>query len=170
MYAEKRRIVMIPSLSSLVAPQVAMTTCGATGDYKVGIMTTPGFQSIKNPRAVPILHHPIYIYIYIYIYICIYITFQPSRWCRSQSRISLPQLWSRSTCSLKLWMSPGRKRRYRDRIGEIIRADSRFAPSQWETALQSNAVSHWLSTNLESALNNSKCQSAGQKYFGKKVS
>ena len=32
------------------------------------------------------------------------------------------------------------------------RADSRFAPSQWETALQSNVVSHWLGTNLESAL------------------
>ena len=24
------------------------------------------------------------------------------------------------------------------------RADSRLAPSQWETSLQSNAVSHWL--------------------------
>ena len=33
-----------------------------------------------------------------------------------------------------------------------IRADSRFAPSQWETSLQSNAISHWLGTNLESAL------------------
>ena len=33
-----------------------------------------------------------------------------------------------------------------------IRADSRFAPSQWETSLQSNAVSHWLGANLESAL------------------
>ena len=33
------------------------------------------------------------------------------------------------------------------------RADSRFAPSQWETSLQSNVVSHWLGTNLESALN-----------------
>ena len=32
------------------------------------------------------------------------------------------------------------------------RADSRFAPSQWETSLQSNAVSHWLGTNLESVL------------------
>ena len=32
------------------------------------------------------------------------------------------------------------------------RADSRFVPSQWETALRSNAVSHWLGTNLESAL------------------
>ena len=28
--------------------------------------------------------------------------------------------------------------------------DSRFAPSQWETSLQSNAVSHWLGANLES--------------------
>ena len=33
-----------------------------------------------------------------------------------------------------------------------IRVDSRLAPSQWETVLQSNAVSHWLGTNLESAL------------------
>ena len=32
------------------------------------------------------------------------------------------------------------------------RADSRFVPSQWETPLQSNAVSHWLGANLESAL------------------
>ena len=32
------------------------------------------------------------------------------------------------------------------------RTDSRFAPSQWETALQSNAVSDWLGTNIESAL------------------
>ena len=28
----------------------------------------------------------------------------------------------------------------------------KLAPSQWETSLQSNAVSHWLGTNLESAL------------------
>ena len=32
------------------------------------------------------------------------------------------------------------------------RADFRFVPSQWETSFQSNAVSHWLHTNLESAL------------------
>ena len=32
------------------------------------------------------------------------------------------------------------------------RAHSRLAPSQWETSLQSNAVSHWLGANLESAL------------------
>ena len=33
-----------------------------------------------------------------------------------------------------------------------MRADSRFASSQWETALQSNAVSHWLDAILEAAL------------------
>ena len=32
------------------------------------------------------------------------------------------------------------------------RADSRFVPSQWETALLCNDVSHWLGANLESAL------------------
>ena len=32
------------------------------------------------------------------------------------------------------------------------RADSRFVPSQWETSLQSNDVSHWLGVSLESAL------------------
>ena len=30
--------------------------------------------------------------------------------------------------------------------------DSRFVPSQWKTLLQSNTLSHWLGTNLESAL------------------
>ena len=33
-----------------------------------------------------------------------------------------------------------------------IRVDSRFAPSRWETPLQSNGVSHWLGANLQSAL------------------
>ena len=32
------------------------------------------------------------------------------------------------------------------------RADSRFAPSQWETVLLSNDVSHWLGANIDSAL------------------
>ena len=32
------------------------------------------------------------------------------------------------------------------------RADSRFAPIQWEMALLCNNVSHWLGANLESAL------------------
>ena len=34
---------------------------------------------------------------------------------------------------------------------KLFRADSRFAPSQWET-FQSNPVSHYLGPNLESAL------------------
>ena len=34
-----------------------------------------------------------------------------------------------------------------------LRADRRFALSQWETSLQSNAVSHRLGANLESTLN-----------------
>ena len=33
-----------------------------------------------------------------------------------------------------------------------VRADSRLAPSQWEMLLQSNTISHWLGTNLESVL------------------
>ena len=33
-----------------------------------------------------------------------------------------------------------------------IRADSQFVPSQWEMVLLCNNVSHWLGTNLESAL------------------
>ena len=33
----------------------------------------------------------------------------------------------------------------------MYRADSTLAPSQWETSLQSNAVSHWLGTNPQSA-------------------
>ena len=40
-----------------------------------------------------------------------------------------------------------------------IRADSRIASSQWESSLQSNAVSHWLGTNLESALDMKKTYS-----------
>ena len=36
-------------------------------------------------------------------------------------------------------------------ISFLHTADSRFAPGQWET-LKSNAVSHWLGTNLESSL------------------
>ena len=34
----------------------------------------------------------------------------------------------------------------------VYKADSRFAPSQWETSLQCSIISHWLGANLESAL------------------
>ena len=33
-----------------------------------------------------------------------------------------------------------------------LSVDFRFAPSQWETSLQNNAVSHWLGANLKSAM------------------
>ena len=56
----------------------------------------------------------------------------------------------------------GDLRRHRTRYDVIVmvlqailtyhRADSRFAPSQWETALLCNDVSHWLGANLESVL------------------
>ena len=41
---DKPRVAMMPTLPSLVAPQVViMTTCGATSDGKVGIMTIVNF-------------------------------------------------------------------------------------------------------------------------------
>ena len=42
-----------------------------------------------------------------------------------------------------------------------LRADSRLAPSQWETvtSLQSNAVSHWLSANLVRISHDTECSS-----------
>ena len=37
-------------------------------------------------------------------------------------------------------------------VTTYCRADSRFAPTQWETSLQRNTVSYWLGANLESVL------------------
>ena len=60
-----------------------------------------------------------------------------------------------------LWIYRGRRRRRHHQHpttttatngNSSIRADSRLAPSQWETSLQSNDVSHWLGANLESDL------------------
>ena len=47
---------------------------------------------------------------------------------------------------------PRKSTPYTSTSGKIYRADSRLVPSQWELSLQSNAVSHWLGANLESAL------------------
>ena len=44
------------------------------------------------------------------------------------------------------------KNKFDEKHRTLLRADSRLAPSQWETSLHSNAVSHWLGANLESAL------------------
>ena len=66
--------------------------------------------------------------------------------------------WWFETLSRPLW-----RHRYGDRWkcltsvhisgGRVMyRAGPRFAPSQWETSLQSNAVSHWLGASLKAAL------------------
>ena len=39
------------------------------------------------------------------------------------------------------------KRNWIPRCHQDSRADSRLVPSQWETSLQSNAISHWLGTD-----------------------
>ena len=52
-------------------------------------------------------------------------------------------IWNGSLCN---WVFNKTREQYR------YRADSRFAPSQWETALLCNNVSHWLGTSLESNL------------------
>ena len=57
-------------------------------------------------------------------------------------------------CMMCLWNSSWQGVTWCDcRPPVNTRADARFASSQWERALQSNAVSHWLGANLESALN-----------------
>ena len=37
-------------------------------------------------------------------------------------------------------------------MASLFKDDSRFAPSQWETVLLCNDVSHWLGASLESTL------------------
>ena len=46
---------------------------------------------------------------------------------------------------------------YSKNYAQGCKSDSRFAPSQSETSLQSNAVSHWLGASLESALRLAFC-------------
>ena len=51
-----------------------------------------------------------------------------------------------------LWQNLSYKITWHEVKRETDRVDSRLAPSQWETSLQSNTVSHWLGANLESAM------------------
>ena len=51
----------------------------------------------------------------------------------------------RMVASVTLWNAV-------DEVGQVARDDSRFAPSQQETALLCNTVSHWLGASLELAL------------------
>ena len=66
----------------------------------------------------------------------------------------VPQTMDLNSCINHHWVMRHSHQPYYiyGRFWSVIRADSRFAPSQWETPLQSNAVSHWLSASLESAL------------------
>ena len=57
-----------------------------------------------------------------------------------QAWVTLVQYWDKKRLPLT------------SNMREKGRADSRLAPSQWETSLQSNTVSHWLGANLESTL------------------
>ena len=67
-----------------------------------------------------------------------------------QLRNIKPQLEKRKSCCVNSlapgWCGCNYK------FSNSYRVDSRFVPSQWETSLQSNGVSHWLVANLESAL------------------
>ena len=56
---------------------------------------------------------------------------------------SLVHIWHPAICN-----------HHADAGSQYNKADSMLAPRQWETSLQSNAVSHWLGANLESALYN----------------
>ena len=60
-------------------------------------------------------------------------------------KIRLMSSWT--YCGMSPWLPPLRTHRR-----TITRADSRFAPSQWATALLYNDVSHWLGASLEAAL------------------
>ena len=65
-----------------------------------------------------------------------------------RSDVDLDVMTAHTTTALILGLCPANeRRRYNNR------ADSMFAPSQWETVLLCNDVSHWLGANLETALN-----------------
>ena len=71
--------------------------------------------------------------------------------------ISHNALFRREMCTFLLWMVhcgiwDRDTWEFVNLVLYLHRADSRFVPSQWETALLCNDVSHWLGTNLESAL------------------
>ena len=72
--------------------------------------------------------------------------YHPIQWLRDLTRFGC------KTSSTQCGNSPGRRATPYPSMHPSARAASRLAPSQWETSLQSNAVSHWLSANLESAL------------------
>ena len=87
---------------------------------------------------------------------------QVMAWCRQATSHYLSQCWPRSVSPYGITRAQWVKMLcimiwfLFHSIGSVIcyqyRADSRFAPGQWETALLCNGVSHWLGANLESSL------------------
>ena len=63
------------------------------------------------------------------------------------ARIPFKPLPYKTCHSIWIWINP-----FLTVFLPHCRDDSMFAPRQWETSLQSNAVSHWLGANLESAM------------------
>ena len=73
-----------------------------------------------------------------------------ARWWLTNAVISRRFMWvilathqieSIATCNLAMGVD----------VTCIFRADSKLVPSHWEMSLQSNALSHWLGSNLDSA-------------------
>ena len=130
-------IAMMSILPPLMASgAVDMTTCGTTNKYKVGTMTTHGFHSV-NPMKTGF----------------VWPLTQQIQMEFEISNFPVDFLWLFAEVSLVKSPS-GNCNWWLVNIGSGNgRADSRFALSQWETALLCNDVSHWPGANLESALN-----------------
>ena len=69
-------------------------------------------------------------------------------WCHWATSHYLSQYLPGSMSSYRVTL-PQRVKSSVPRPATHNRDESRFTPSQWETPLQSNAVSHWLGANLE---------------------
>ena len=89
----------------------------------------------------------------IYLTTSFYFTLQVAS-SRPRSYTSVVSLTSRPSPWWGSSVLSGRGQRWVsfDCLPNILVADSRFAPSQWEKALLCNDVSHWLGGNLQSAL------------------
>ena len=119
----------MPTPSSLAAPQaVTTTTYGAASDAALSI-----FSECVDTSITDAVYQPEILFIF----------------CISSRTVLMVATFKRFTVNLAPTLRwPG----IRGVASTFPTADSRLAPSQWETSLQSNAVSHWLGANLESAL------------------
>ena len=94
-----------------------------------------------------------------YFYDDVMLIYRRTTFCMCHFQIALPLKYFRCI-SIKISLNFGHHlmQWWTSSVTHIyVRAISRLAPSQWETSLQSVAVSHWLGTNLESTLYASPC-------------